>query len=64
MSKSTGLDKIPAEVLKIASSAVNCTIFNLTFNLSLSSKIFVDEWKNARVCRVYKDNDRRDLGNK
>ena len=30
--------------------------------MSLSSRIFVDEWKNARVHSVYKDNDRRDLG--
>ena len=34
----------------------------LIFLISLSSRIFVDEWKNARVYSVYKDNDRRDLG--
>ena len=32
-------------------------------NLSLSSGIFIDDWKNARVCPVYKGNDRRDIGN-
>ena len=33
------------------------------FNLSLSSGIFIDDWKNARVFPVYKGNDRRDMGN-
>ena len=33
------------------------------FNLSLSSGIFIDDWKNARVFPVYKGNDRRDMVN-
>ena len=60
--ESTGLDKIPAKVFKIASSVI-APSSNFIFNLSLSSGIFVDEWKNARVCPAYKDNDHRDLGN-
>ena len=38
---------------------------SLTFisNLSLSSGIFIDDWKNAHVCPVYKGNDRHDMGN-
>ena len=62
VSKSTGLDKIPAKVLKIASSIIAPSL-TFIFNLSLSSGIFIDDWKNARVCPVYKGNDRRDMGN-
>ena len=62
VSKSTGLDKIPAKVLKIASSIIAPSL-TFIFNLSLSSGIFFDDRKNARVCPVYKGNDRRDIGN-
>ena len=31
--------------------------------MSLSSGIFIDDWKNACVCPAYKDNDRSDMGN-
>ena len=60
--KSTGLDKICAKVLKIASSII-APSFMFIFNLSLSSGIFIDGWKNARVCPVYKGNDCHDMGN-
>ena len=64
VSKSTGLDKIPAKVLKIASSIIAIApSLTFIFNLSLSSGIFIDDWKNARVCPVYKGNDCRDMGN-
>ena len=59
MSKSTGLDKIPAKVLKVASSIIAPSLTSI-FNLSLSSGIFIDDWKNAQVCPVYKGNDRRE----
>ena len=62
VSKNTGLDKIPAKVLKIASSIIAPSL-TFIFNLSLSSGIFIDDWKNARVCPAYKGNDRRDMGN-
>ena len=62
VSKSTGLDKIPAKVLKIASSIIAPSL-TFIFNLSLSSGIFIDDWKNALVWPVYKGNDRRDMGN-
>ena len=62
VTKSTGLDKIPAKVLKIASSIIAPSL-TFIFNLSLSSGIFIDDWKNARVCPIYKGNDRRDMGN-
>ena len=62
VSKSTGLDKIPVKVLKIVSSIIAPSL-TFIFNLSLSYGIFIDDWKNARVCPVYKGNDRRDMGN-
>ena len=62
MSKSTGLDKIPAKGLKIASSII-APSFTFVFNASLSSGIFVEDWKNAHVCPVYEANDHRDMGN-
>ena len=31
--------------------------------MTLPSGMFVNEWKNVRAYLVYKDNDRRDLGN-
>ena len=48
-----------------AKIASRIAVLSLTFifNLSLSSGIFIDDWKNARVCPVYKGNDRRDMGN-
>ena len=60
--KSTGLDKIPTKVLKNASSIIAPSL-TFIFSLSLSSGIFIDDWKNARVCPIYKGNDRRDMGN-
>ena len=62
MSKSTGFDKIPVKVLKIASSIIPPSL-TFIFDLSLSSGIFIDDWKNARLCPVYKGNDRWDMGN-
>ena len=62
LSKSTGLDNIPAKALRIASSTIAPSL-TFIFNLSLSSGIFIDDWKNARVCPAYKGNDRRDMGN-
>ena len=62
VSKSTGLDKIPDKVFKIASSIIAPSL-TFIFNLSLSSGIFIDDWKNVCVCPVYKGNDHRDMGN-
>ena len=33
------------------------------FNLSLSTGIFVDDWKNARVCPIHKDGSKHVIGN-
>ena len=52
VSKSTGLDKIPAKVLKIASSIIAPSL-TFIFNLSLSSGIFIDDWKNAMTAVIW-----------
>ena len=33
------------------------------FNLSISTGVFVGDWKDARVIPIYKEGDRRNLGN-
>ena len=53
ISKSTGLDKIPAKMLRIASGIIVPSL-TFIFNLSLSTGVFVDDWKNARVRPVAK----------
>ena len=56
-SKVTGIDKIPANILKIS---VNIIAPSLTaiFNLSLHIGIFISDWKLARVQPIYKSEDR------
>ena len=61
ISKSTGLDKIPAKMLRIATDIIASS---LTFKLSVSTGVFVDGWKDTRVVPIYmKEGDRRNLGN-
>ena len=45
-SKSTGIDNIPAKVLKPSADIIGPSIAKI-FNISLKSGIFVDEWKMA-----------------
>ena len=61
-SKSTGLDNIPAKMLKIAAHVIAPSLTYI-FNLSVSTGIFVDDWKDARVNPVYKEGCRRNIGN-
>ena len=58
ISKSTGLDGIPAKLLKIASEIIAPSL-TCIFNLSLTTGTFVDEWKVARVSPLFKSDDRR-----
>ncbi len=51
--KSTGLDKIPAKILKLSSDIIAPSLA-LIFNLSLETGIYVDDWKRARVIPIYK----------
>ena len=55
--KSTGLDKIPAKVLKLSADIIAPSL-SYIFNLSLETGIYVDDWKRARVNPIYKS-DRR-----
>jgi hypothetical protein len=61
-SKSTGLDNISAKMLKIAANIIAPSLTYI-FNLSLSTGIFIDDWKNAPVNPIYKEGSRRNMGN-
>jgi hypothetical protein len=56
--KSTGLDKIPAKILKLASDIIAPSL-TFIFNLSLATGIYVDDWKRARVTPIYKSEDKK-----
>ena len=61
-SKSTGLDKISASLLRECAdliAALLCTIFNQ----SIVSGIFPDEWKFSKVILLFKQGQRSDLNN-
>ena len=55
--KSTGLDKIPAKVLKLTADIIAPSLTYI-FNLSLATGIYVDDWKRARLHPVYKSDDK------
>ena len=61
-SKSTGLDKISAKLLRECADLIAeslCTIFNQ----STVSEIFPDEWKLLKVVPLFKQGNRSDLNN-
>ena len=61
-SKSTGLDKISASLLRECADLIAaplCTIFNQ----SIVSGIFPDEWKFSKVIPLFKQGERSDLNN-
>jgi hypothetical protein len=60
--KSTGLDKIPAKILKLASDIIAPSL-TFIFNLSLATEIYVDDWKRARVTPIYKYEDKKKCEN-
>jgi hypothetical protein len=64
VSKGTGLDKIPAKVLRIAADIIAPSLTYI-FNLSLSTGVFVENWKDAKVIPIYnyKEGNKRTLGN-
>ena len=61
-SKATGLDGISVKLLKISVNVVSPHITKIC-NLSISSGIFPDKWKNARVLPMYKSGDTNDVSN-
>ena len=62
VSKSSGIDKIPAKMLRIAADIIAPSLTYI-FNLSLSTGEFVDDWKIARVTSIHKDGSRQIVGN-
>ena len=60
--KSTGLDMIPARILKIFANIIAPSITWIS-NLSLKRGIFVDEWKKAWVLPIYKSGNRSNCEN-
>ena len=56
-SKATGVDKIPAKVLKLSADIIAPSLTTI-FNQSLHTGIFVNEWKLACVKPIYKSEDR------
>ena len=62
ISKGAGFDKISAKMLRIAADIIAPSL-TFIFNLSVSTGVFVDDWKDARVIPIYKEGHRRNLGN-
>ena len=60
--KATGPDKIPAKLLKLAGNIISPSLTKI-FNCSLSSGIFPEDWKVARVSPVYKAGTKSDPNN-
>ena len=60
--KATGLDKIPAKILKLSANIIAPSL-TFIFNLSLATGVDIDEWKHARVTPIFKSGDRRQCEN-
>ena len=60
--KSPGLDNISIKLIKEAGDSIIPSLNHL-FNLSLSSVIFPEDWKVAKVTSIYKSGDKSDCGN-
>ena len=62
ISKATGVDGIPAKILKLSCNIIAPSL-TYSFNLSISTGVFVDDWKRAKVIPVYKSEDRKKCEN-
>ena len=60
--KSPGLDNLPGNLLKIAADILAPSLTKI-FNKSLSTGIYPNDWKLARVVPVFKSGDRSDMNN-
>ena len=58
LSKSTGVDNIPARVLKLSAEMITPSLTGI-FNFSIKTRIYVDEWKKAWVLLIFKSDDRQ-----
>ena len=62
VSKTTGLDKIPNRLLKIAANVVAPSLTGI-FNQSLVTGIFPSDWKMAKLSPIFKNGSKSDLNN-
>lgn len=62
VSKATGVDQIPAKILKLSCNIIAPSLTYI-FNQSITTGVFVDDWKRARVVPIYKSEDRRKCEN-
>ena len=60
--KSSGPDKIPSKLLKIAMNVVAPSLTDI-FNKSLCTSIYPKDWKMANVTPIYKNGAKRYLNN-
>lgn len=60
--KATGLDNISSKLVKISTSVISVSITAI-FNTAISTGIFPDEWKLARVTPIFKNGKTSDLNN-
>ena len=51
--KSTGIDKIPAKIIRIASPVIANSLTKI-FNMAISNEFVLSEWKLARVTPLHK----------
>ena len=61
-SKATGLDNIPAKLIREWADLISIPLCKI-FNKSLSSCLFPDDWKCARVTPLFKQGERTDVNN-
>ena len=61
-SKATGLDNISAKLIRECADLISIPLCNI-FNNSLSSGLFPDDWKCARVTPLFKQGERTDINN-
>ena len=61
-SKATGLDNISAKLIRECTDLISIPLCNI-FNNSLSSGLFPDDWKCARVTPLFKQGERTDMNN-
>ena len=61
-SMSCGLDKIPANILKDCNEII-APYLTYIYNCSISTAIFPDDWKMARVSPIFKAGTKEDSGN-
>ncbi len=58
ISKSTGIDNIPAIALKLSAEVIGPSL-TWIYNLSIKTGIYVGEWKKAWVIPIFKSDDRQ-----